>query len=48
MLLINIGPRCQQALSTFSLKYSCLNQVCCFFFLIGKELSTRKKMHSFL
>lgn len=42
MLLINIGPIRQQALSTFSLKYSCLNQV--FFFLIGKELST-KKLH---
>lgn len=41
MLLINIGPRRQEALSTFSLKYSCLNEV---FFLIGKELST-KKLH---
>lgn len=26
MLLINIGPRCQQTLSTFSLKYNCLTE----------------------
>lgn len=38
MLLINIGPRRQQTLSTFSLKYNCLTED----FLIGKELSTKK------
>lgn len=26
MLLINIGPRCQQTLLTFSLKYNCLTE----------------------
>lgn len=26
MLLINIGPRRQQTLSTFSLKYNCLTE----------------------
>lgn len=26
MLLINIGPRCQQTLPTFSLKYNCLTE----------------------
>lgn len=40
MLLINTGPRRQQTLSTFSLKYNCLTEGVS---LIGKELSTKKK-----